>query len=122
MEEKQEKNEEKAIVTEIAGTTRDVIEDVLFIEGIKFRFIDTAGIRATKDIVESIGIERSKDAMRRAEIVLLLTDNQVINKDFIADFDEAKIIKVRNKIDLFEMFEIDLILIINLSFVHSEAC
>jgi tRNA modification GTPase len=98
-------NEEKAIVTEIAGTTRDVIEDILFIEGIKFRFIDTAGIRATKDIVESIGIERSKEAMRRAEIVLLLTDNQAINEDFIADFDEAKIIKVRNKIDLFERAE-----------------
>ena len=95
-------NEEKAIVTEIAGTTRDVIEDVLFIEGIKFRFIDTAGIRATKDVVESIGIERSKEAMRRAEIVLLLTDNQVINEDFVADFDEAKIIKVRNKIDLMD--------------------
>ena len=95
-------NEEKAIVTEIAGTTRDVIEDVLFIEGIKFRFIDTAGIRATKDVVESIGIERSKEAMRRAEIVLLLTDNQVINDDFVLDFEEEKIIKVRNKIDLFE--------------------
>lgn len=93
-------NEEKAIVTEIAGTTRDVIEDVLFIEGIKFRFIDTAGIRATKDVVESIGIERSKEAMRRAEIVILLTDNQVINEDFILDFEEEKIIKVRNKIDL----------------------
>ena len=93
-------NEEKAIVTEIAGTTRDVIEDVLFIEGIKFRFIDTAGIRATKDVVESIGIERSKAAMRRAEIVLLLTDNQVISDDFILDFEEAKVIRVRNKIDL----------------------
>jgi tRNA modification GTPase len=95
-------NEERAIVTEIAGTTRDVIEDVLFIEGIKFRFIDTAGIRATKDVVESIGIERSKDAMRRAEIVLLLTDNQDINEDFILDFEEEKIIKVRNKIDLLD--------------------
>lgn len=95
-------NEERAIVTEIAGTTRDVIEDVLFIEGIKFRFIDTAGIRATKDVVESIGIERSKAAMRRAEIVLLLTDNQVINEDFVLDFEEEKIIKVRNKIDLFD--------------------
>jgi tRNA modification GTPase len=98
-------NEERAIVTEIAGTTRDVIEDILFIEGIKFRFIDTAGIRATKDVVESIGIERSKDAMRRAEIVLLLTDNQIINKDFILDFEEDKIIKVRNKIDLAEQKE-----------------
>ncbi len=93
-------NEERAIVTEIAGTTRDVIEDVLFIEGMKFRFIDTAGIRATKDVVESIGIERSKAAMRRAEIVLLLTDNQVINDDFVLDFEEEKIIRVRNKIDL----------------------
>lgn len=93
-------NEEKAIVTEIAGTTRDVIEDVLFIDGIKFRFIDTAGIRETKDIVESIGIERSKDAMRRAEIVLLLSDSQDSNEDFISEFEEDKIIRVRNKIDL----------------------
>ena len=98
-------NEERAIVTAIAGTTRDVIEDVLFIEGIKFRFIDTAGIRATKDVVESIGIERSKDAMRRAEIVLLLTDNQIINDDFKLDLEEDKIIKVRNKIDLVEQKE-----------------
>ncbi|WP_305952756.1 tRNA uridine-5-carboxymethylaminomethyl(34) synthesis GTPase MnmE [Emticicia oligotrophica] len=93
-------NEEKAIVTEIAGTTRDVIEDVLFIDGIKFRFIDTAGIRETKDVVESIGIERSKDAMRRAEIVLLLSDSEDSNEDFISEFDEDKIIRVRNKIDL----------------------
>lgn len=95
-------NEEKAIVTEIAGTTRDVIEDVLFIDGIKFRFIDTAGIRETKDVVESIGIERSKDAMRRAEIVLLLSDNQSNNEDYITDIDEEKVIRVRNKIDLGE--------------------
>jgi len=93
-------NEERAIVTEIAGTTRDVIEDVLFIEGIKFRFIDTAGIRETKDVVESIGIERSKDALRRAEIVLLLSDSQDANEDFISEFDEDKIIRVRNKVDL----------------------
>ena len=95
-------NEEKAIVTEIAGTTRDVIEDVLFIEGIKFRFIDTAGIRETKDVVESIGIERSKDAMHRAEIVLLLSDNEDDNENFISESDEDKIIRVRNKIDLVE--------------------
>ncbi|AFK01675.1 tRNA modification GTPase mnmE [Emticicia oligotrophica DSM 17448] len=95
-------NEEKAIVTEIAGTTRDVIEDVLFIEGIKFRFIDTAGIRETKDVVESIGIERSKDAMRRAEIVLLLSDNQSKDEDFISDIEEEKVIRVLNKIDLGE--------------------
>lgn len=67
-------NEEKAIVTPIAGTTRDVIEDILYLEGIKFRIIDTAGIRETVDVVESIGIERSKKAMNQADVVVLLFD------------------------------------------------
>jgi tRNA modification GTPase len=93
-------NEEKAIVTEIAGTTRDVIEDVMFIDGVKFRFIDTAGIRETQDVVESIGIERSKQAMERAEIILLLSDNDEFTTDFIENTDKEKIIFVRNKIDL----------------------
>ncbi len=52
-------NEDKAIVSDIAGTTRDAIEDEITIEGIKFRFIDTAGIRQTEDIIESIGIEKN---------------------------------------------------------------
>lgn len=98
-------NEEKAIVTEIAGTTRDVIEDVMFIEGIKFRFIDTAGIRETKDVVESIGIERSKQAMQRAEVVLVIFDNeadrQEIEKQFFEVLKNKKVIWVRNKVDLF---------------------
>lgn len=93
-------NEEKAIVTEIAGTTRDVIEDVMFIDGVKFRFIDTAGIRETQDVVESIGIERSKQAMERAEIILLLSDNDEFTTDFIENADKEKVIFVRNKIDL----------------------
>lgn len=101
-------NEEKAIVTEIAGTTRDVIEDVMFIEGIKFRFIDTAGIRETKDVVESIGIERSKQAMQRAEIVLVIFDNdadkQEIETQFHEVLKEKKVIWVRNKVDLFGSF------------------
>jgi len=67
-------NEEKAIVSEIAGTTRDAIEDVLNIKGIAFRFIDTAGIRETKDEVESIGIQRTFDKMKKARIILLLVD------------------------------------------------
>lgn len=68
-------NEEKAIVTNVAGTTRDVIEDTIVLEGLKFRFIDTAGIRETNDLVESIGIERSKAAMEKADIVLFLFDS-----------------------------------------------
>lgn len=68
-------NEEKAIVTSIAGTTRDVIEDTIVLDGLKFRFIDTAGIRETTDVVESIGIERSKAAMDKADIVIFLFDS-----------------------------------------------
>jgi tRNA modification GTPase len=69
-------NEEKAIVTDIAGTTRDIIEDTLIIEGIKFRFIDTAGIRETEDLIESIGIERSKKALKEARLIVFLYDSQ----------------------------------------------
>jgi len=67
-------NEEKAIVSDIAGTTRDVIEDVINIEGVSFRFIDTAGIRETSDAIETIGIERTYDRISKASIVLLLVD------------------------------------------------
>lgn len=65
-------NEERAIVSSIAGTTRDTIEDELVIEGIGFRFIDTAGIRETKDIVESIGIKKTFEKMEQAQVVVLL--------------------------------------------------
>ncbi len=67
-------NEEKAIVSEIEGTTRDTIEDVLNIKGIAFRFIDTAGIRETTDKIESIGIQRTFDKVKQARIILLLVD------------------------------------------------
>ncbi len=69
-------NEEKAIVTDIAGTTRDIIEDTLIIEGIKFRFIDTAGIRETEDLIESMGIERSKKALKEARLIVFLYDSE----------------------------------------------
>ncbi|TYB77287.1 tRNA uridine-5-carboxymethylaminomethyl(34) synthesis GTPase MnmE [Bizionia saleffrena] len=65
-------NEERAIVSEIAGTTRDTIEDELVINGIGFRFIDTAGIRETKDVVESIGIKKTFEKMEQAQVVVLL--------------------------------------------------
>lgn len=67
-------NEDKAIVSEIAGTTRDAIEDVVNINGICFRFIDTAGIRETEDIIESIGVKRSYEKMQNAAVVLYLFD------------------------------------------------
>ncbi len=69
-------NEEKAIVSDIAGTTRDVIEDVMTIDGIQFRFIDTAGIRATTDTIENLGIERSYEKIRQASIVLVMIDSR----------------------------------------------
>lgn len=67
-------NEEKAIVSDIAGTTRDSIEDTITIDGVNFRFIDTAGLRHTTDTVESIGIERAYAKISQALIVLLLVD------------------------------------------------
>ncbi|MCY2687559.1 tRNA uridine-5-carboxymethylaminomethyl(34) synthesis GTPase MnmE [Salinimicrobium sp. TH3] len=67
-------NEERAIVSEIAGTTRDTIEDEISIGGVGFRFIDTAGIRETKDVVESIGIKRTFEKISQAQVVLYLFD------------------------------------------------
>ncbi len=66
-------NEERAIVSDIAGTTRDTIEDQLVIEGIAFRFIDTAGIRQTQDVVESIGIKKTFEKIEQAQVVLYLS-------------------------------------------------
>ncbi len=69
-------NEEKAIVSDIPGTTRDVIEDVINVDGISFRFTDTAGIRTTKDTVEAIGVERTMAKMKEASVILYLVDMQ----------------------------------------------
>jgi tRNA modification GTPase len=75
-------NEERAIVSEIAGTTRDTIEETLNINGILFRLIDTAGIREhTTDLIESIGIERSKKAMLEADVVVYLFDLTQIDEE-----------------------------------------
>ena len=117
-------NEEKAIVSDIHGTTRDVIEDAVNIEGITFRFIDTAGIRDTKDKIESMGIERTYQKIEQASIVLWIIDCTQITEHIewlterIAKRSEGKkVILVFNKIDkiaedereilsqLFEQFE-----------------
>lgn len=86
-------NEDKAIVSDIHGTTRDVIEDVINIDGTLFRFSDTAGIRETTDVIESMGIERSYNQLDKAEIVLLVTD---ISQSVQPIFD--RIVKIREKI------------------------
>ncbi len=73
-------NEERAIVSDIAGTTRDTIEDELVINGIGFRFIDTAGIRETQDVVESIGIKKTFEKITQAQVVIYLVDSyQLVN-------------------------------------------
>ncbi len=86
-------NEEKALVSDIAGTTRDFIEDTLVLDGIMFRFIDTAGIRETSDILEGLGIERSKQKLREAEIVLFLSDVNKNVEDTMQDFQNLELTK-----------------------------
>jgi len=74
-------NEERAIVSEIAGTTRDTIEDELVINGVGFRFIDTAGIRETIDVVESIGIKKTFEKIEQAQVVIYLIDSSQLSLD-----------------------------------------
>ena len=74
-------NEERAIVSSIAGTTRDTIEDQININGVNCRFIDTAGIRNTDDEIESIGIERTFKKMSESEIIIFLIDYSTLNHE-----------------------------------------
>ena len=94
--------DERAIVSDVHGTTRDTIEDVMEIHGVQFRFIDTAGIRQTTDQVEQIGIERTFQAIQKARIVLWLIDEkpttEEINK-ISKQTENKKLIIIRNKID-----------------------
>lgn len=69
--------EERAIVTDIAGTTRDILEETISIDGIMFRILDTAGIRQTKDVVEKIGVDRARNAVEEADLVLYVIDSSV---------------------------------------------
>ena len=91
-------NEERAIVSEIAGTTRDTIEDEITIGGIGFRFIDTAGIRHTEDVVERIGIKKTFEKIEQAQVVLYLVDGQqlVANKTTIPEL-KIELQKIQNK-------------------------
>lgn len=98
-------NEDRAIVSDIPGTTRDTIEEVLNIDGILFRLIDTAGIREhTHDVIESVGIEKSLQKMRQAEIVLYLFDSQT-----------ADVESLRNTADTLRAQQINFLLVGNKS-------
>ena len=101
-------NEERAIVSEIEGTTRDAIEDTINLEGISFRFIDTAGIRETADTIENLGIRKTYQKIELASIVLLLTeasdDPEIIQKSLLAIRNQMKdgkknLVVVLNKSD-----------------------
>ncbi len=98
-------NEERAIVSEIAGTTRDTIEDEMILGGIAFRFIDTAGLRETRDVIEAMGVERTREQMRKASLILYLFDLSNTSEDEIKTevegLEELGIpyFKVGNKID-----------------------
>ena len=107
-------NEEKAIVSNIPGTTRDAIEDTVFIDGIKFRFIDTAGLRETTDEIEIKGIEITKSKIFKSSVLIYLFDiNDTNESEILKDLEEfckhdLKIILVRNKIDLNAKYKINI--------------
>ena len=83
--------EDRAIVSDIPGTTRDTIEEVLHLEGLSFRFIDTAGIRESEDVIESAGIERTREKIDQAHVVIYLFDASTLSKeDFEADLAKLK--------------------------------
>lgn len=97
--------ESRAIVSEIPGTTRDIIREEVSIDGILFRLFDTAGIRSTEDVIEKEGVERSRQAVSDADIVLIINDvlsksSDELYKELINLTKESKIISVLNKIDL----------------------
>lgn len=98
--------EERAIVSNIQGTTRDTIEDTIVIDGLLFRLIDTAGLRQTADRIESMGIARSRQAAERAQIVVLVEDareaasGEALASDMLPDMTGKTLLRVRNKADL----------------------
>lgn len=93
--------EERAIVSDIQGTTRDAIEDTIQLSGITFRFIDTAGIRHTEDHIESLGIERSIAAAKRAHIILMMTEPGVPYPQIPVRKDQV-VIRIENKTEAFQ--------------------
>lgn len=104
-------NEKRAIVTDIAGTTRDVIEEYINLDGIPVRIIDTAGIRETEDVVEKIGVERSKEKINQADLVIFMLDTSreldEEDRDIINYIKDKKYLVLLNKVDLERKIDLD---------------
>lgn len=96
--------EKRAIVTDIAGTTRDIIEEYINLDGVPVKIIDTAGIRETEDVVEKIGVERSREKLEEADLILLVMDSSREisdeDKEIIEQVKGKKTVLILNKIDL----------------------
>lgn len=94
----------KAIVTDVAGTTRDILEEYVNVNGIPLKLVDTAGIRETDDIVEKIGVERSREALKGAELILYVMNNndELTPEDIelLTSIEDKKVIGIVNKLDL----------------------
>ncbi len=101
----------KAIVTEVAGTTRDVLEEYVNVRGVPLRLVDTAGIRETEDIVEKIGVERSRKALSQADLILfVLNNNEALTQEDYTLYEEVKnedVIVIVNKMDLEQNIDIN---------------
>ena len=99
--------EERAIVSDIQGTTRDTVEDTLVIDGMLFRFIDTAGMRQTDDQIENMGIERSRQAAQKAALIIHLIDATapVDTLKELGEIEDKKVIEVWNKVDLIQQHQ-----------------
>ena len=122
-------DEDKAIVTDIAGTTRDIVEGQISLNGIILNMIDTAGIRETEDIIESIGVEKSKKVIKESDLVLLvLNNNEEVTEDIkeiIKEIKKKNYIVLLNKIDLdnkinLDKLDIDKDKIVKLSIINNE--
>ncbi|WP_407429793.1 tRNA uridine-5-carboxymethylaminomethyl(34) synthesis GTPase MnmE [Arcticibacter sp.] len=119
-------NEERAIVSEIAGTTRDTIEDEMSIKGVVFRFIDTAGIRETADIIEAKGVERTREKMKQAKLIMYLFDPVVQASEEISEqLEELKVLGIPfvgivNKKDLLDVSLIRSLDSFNLNFISAK--
>jgi tRNA modification GTPase len=104
-------NEERAIVSDIAGTTRDTVEDQISLNGINFRFIDTAGIRETVDVVEKIGIERTFDKIEKARLIIFLFDRMDFDRSELERiknrYPNKQLVPICNKVDLLEPSQIE---------------